>query len=807
MPVFFSLQISPPLNGVEYYAQRQFGTAEISVADADIEPLPGHTNPFRLCANRNATYRSYKLEFELTTGDPVALNNSAHVFPYRTENSNTRKGALLVYQGPLGHKTVVGTPLETPGDWNLGCLWIRIYEPDTDKGAMGGVNMPKVYFELPTGEKYFIGSDFSKLQDRADLTIPNRVTNPNPNENFGPETGWFKSWSITRSMLTGVCQVNGWNRIDSGARVREIELGWTGRGEFQPAPGNYEPHATVNNYASYLGRRMTVEPGKIAVLTGRLPTFPSTRNGEAVMTAGEVRYWSICGIDDDPLSPLPATTIHGIADSEVQIDANRNYVIAYSRANDRPANATEANGVSWVDWGTQSDMGLLIRYVNIDPEWTFDYSPQEHHLDFSHSDWAGTLYDSTLIGLNWRNGFMKCYLPKIHYLTKTEFEALGNNVHAEMIPAWVDGSLNATVNEARICSITASSFLDTIAVNLAHNVNDGLTNTAWSSAFGQQSGWIKVDLDTVKIISAIKLNWDWILFGKNYTLETSFDDVNWTVFATATNENGQIDLYKNLQNVNGRYVRLHLTQQNIFYYRLLEFEVYTNDCNCEAPNLATPNIEIRANALLQGAYNPVNQLHHTLLRNNNLLPNIQPFNTAPWFYNGSETAATIPANTTDWVLLEVRNISNVVIATRAALLLNNGSIIDANGSFSGVTFPNLLPGNYYLSLKTRNHAAVISSAPVTLPNIVPFAFSLLGNILFGTSQLVLAGNGQYTLKAGDLNADAIISFADFIQYISQSTASNQYLNADANLDGNVTITDFNLFLQNVGHIGASGLRY
>lgn len=89
---FFSLQISPPLNGKEYYAQRQFGTAEISVADIDIQPLPGHTNPFLVGANRNATNRSYKYEFDLTTGDPTTLNSTAHTYPYRDNSINKRKG-------------------------------------------------------------------------------------------------------------------------------------------------------------------------------------------------------------------------------------------------------------------------------------------------------------------------------------------------------------------------------------------------------------------------------------------------------------------------------------------------------------------------------------------------------------------------------------------------------------------------------------------------------------------------------------------------------------------------------------------
>ena len=597
---FFSVQVSPPLNGKEYYAQRVFGTAEVSIADADIEPMPGSTNPFRVGANRNAANRKYRLEFDLTTGNPTTLNNGAHDYPYR-QNSNSRKAGMIVYQGPLGHKTVVGTPILNGGDWNLGAVWIRIYEPDDQANALGDVPMPKVWFELPSGEKYFIGSDFTSLQQRADTSIANRNTPPNGNNNTGvdsnPTAGWFKSWGITRGMLNGVCLYNNWSRPDSGTRVNQIDLGWTGRGEFQAAPGNVEPHATTNNYASYLGRSLTLPPGYVAVLTGKLPTFPSTRNGEATMVAAQTRYWSICGIDQDPLSPLPATTINAISDDDVVIDNQRNYIIAYSRPSDRPNNTQATNGVSWVDWGTQSSIGMLMRWVSISPEWSFPLAPQENHLDWAHSDWAGSQYDSALIGLNWRNGFMQCYLPKVHLLTKAEFEALGTDLSAEKIPVWVDNTYKIGPSEALLGTISVSSVLDNSPGNAATNANDGDYTTGWSSGFGAQNASITVDLGSPKVVSAIKLYWDWIFFAKKYTIEVSDDNMTWNTIVSTPAENGQIDLYKNIPNVKAKYIRLNLTEANAGWYRLGEFEVFTNDCNCTSPTVSILNPKPRPSNL------------------------------------------------------------------------------------------------------------------------------------------------------------------------------------------------------------------
>jgi F5/8 type C domain len=346
----------------------------------------------------------------------------------------------------------------------------------------------------------------------------------------------------------------------------------------------------------------------VVVLTGKLPTFPATRNGEATMTRGQVRYWSICGIDQDPLSPLPATTINAITDDDVTIDNQRNYVIAYSRTADRPANATAANGVSWVDWGTQSSIGLMIRWVCIAPEWNFAWSPHENHLSWARSDWAGSKYDSTLLGVNWRNGFMQCYLPKVHYLTKAEFEALGSRLSAEKVPVWVDETYKIGPSEALLGKVTASSVFDNTPAAAVANLNDGNYNTAWASAFGQPNATVTVDLGKVKVISAIKLYWDLIFFAQNYTINISDDNVNWSTIIDVRNGNGQIDLHKNLQNIRARYVRISMTQSNS-WFRLGEVEVYTNDCDCNAPTTAVTTPPRRERTLTAFPNPTADQLH------------------------------------------------------------------------------------------------------------------------------------------------------------------------------------------------------
>ncbi len=75
-------------------------------------------------------------------------------------------------------------------------------------------------------------------------------------------------------------------------------------------------------------------------------------------------------------------------------------------------------------------------------------------------------------------------------------------------------------------------------------------------------------------------------------------------------------------------------------------------------NLSPDVVKLKLKIQLQGAYNAVNGQMNTHLLQQNLLPLTQPFNTAPWNYNGNEAlpnSSYFPANTVDWILVELRD--------------------------------------------------------------------------------------------------------------------------------------------------------
>jgi len=226
-----------------------------------------------------------------------------------------------------------------------------------------------------------------------------------------------------------------------------------------------------------------------------------------------------------------------------------------------------------------------------------------------------------------------------------------------------------------------------------------------------------------------------------------------------------------------------------------------------------PYVLFRAKVRLQGPFNAATGLMSTQLQGAGLLPYFQPFYDAPWYYPGYNedvgSAANIPPNVTDWILLEARNAAtpDIIAEQRAVFLRNDGTVIDIDGT-EGAQFFFLSPNTaYYFIARSRNHLAVMSSAPVTVPNFPAFDFTLPANINGGNTQLTPLGSDLFGLPAGDINANGIISVADFNIYMQQASFTNNYLNADINMDKNTTIADFNLLQPNLSRIGVLQVRY
>jgi len=225
---------------------------------------------------------------------------------------------------------------------------------------------------------------------------------------------------------------------------------------------------------------------------------------------------------------------------------------------------------------------------------------------------------------------------------------------------------------------------------------------------------------------------------------------------------------------------------------------------------------IACKTFLQGAYQSGSLMSTSLT---NIMPGIQPYNSDPWNYSGTESLNFVPLNMVDWVLIELRNSVDptIIVSRRAALLLVNGEIVDTNMTLS-VNFPNISPGDYYLCIYHRNHFPVMSASTISLPNTVPYDFSDTLNFPpygGGSKALVELESGVFGMIAGDVNMDGAIKYSGpandrgpVLQYIvnqsgstSITTTVSAYSVEDINMDSIIKYSgpgnDPSLIIQNL----------
>lgn len=204
---------------------------------------------------------------------------------------------------------------------------------------------------------------------------------------------------------------------------------------------------------------------------------------------------------------------------------------------------------------------------------------------------------------------------------------------------------------------------------------------------------------------------------------------------------------------------------------------------------STGMMGLSANVFLQGAYSSGSTMNNGSV----YVPLTQPYNFSPFNYAGTESVFSMSSNIVDWVLVELRqSISpSVSFAKRAALLKNDGSIVDLDGS-SAIQIPvaTVPSGNYFLVVKHRNHIPIMSSLPITLASGTTATYSLSASQsqVSGTNPLQLLSGGMYGMIAGDTSPDGIVNASD---RVAARTASGMtgYNTADASLDGIVNSID------------------
>jgi hypothetical protein len=175
-------------------------------------------------------------------------------------------------------------------------------------------------------------------------------------------------------------------------------------------------------------------------------------------------------------------------------------------------------------------------------------------------------------------------------------------------------------------------------------------------------------------------------------------------------------------------------------------------------------ITVNAKVFLQGPYITATSLMNTNLNSLNYLPLSQPYNTTPWNYTGTESVPSgffsTRTSIVDWVMIELRTTadSSSALIRKAALIRDDGMIVDCFDGISPVYISNGTAGNYYIVVYHRNHLEIMSANAVAISGNTPLYDFTTGLTGYYGGDAQLLNTGVYGMYAGDINANSSVRY-------------------------------------------------
>ena len=330
-------------------------------------PDGGAVNPFVAGARRDGAARSWTVE---VVDEPVPASERAR---------NT------IYARPTQ-----GQAIE---------LAYRVYEPDRGRDLTGDTGLPEADVVLGDGKVLRGEEACAAIND--------------PNRDITVQTVPAETWRTVTSCRPGHPAFDPvrWERffnLDYATASVPADCTEAGFAARRQAPAEQRGGLYSNKDSAYVFAHLSRTFGEVVVVTGTLPVFPATGDGQAVMGTGQLRFWSLCTGE----SRVTTRTPDCLADRQVPIDAARRYTVVVSKAADRPANARPGCGVGWLDWGERGDGAgnpdyalLIMRNMLVSPD--FEQAIQRVPRPGAEADTMGP------------------YFPAGAYTSKAAFEARG----------------------------------------------------------------------------------------------------------------------------------------------------------------------------------------------------------------------------------------------------------------------------------------------------------------------------------------------------------------------------------------------
>lgn len=205
--------------------------------------------------------------------------------------------------------------------------------------------------------------------------------------------------------------------------------------------------------------------------------------------------------------------------------------------------------------------------------------------------------------------------------------------------------------------------------------------------------------------------------------------------------------------------------------------------------------------MLGGAFDAETGLMKDGLRSAELVPVKEPYTELGYdFTSGAQKVAdesvfdvTGENAIIDWVVLEIRarKTGTPVVYSKAALVQADGDVVDVDGE-SPVSVP-LSGSNYYISIRHRNHLAVMTAKPITLKA----GYDFITMPAYGTEGVKMT-NGKQVLWPGNANWNSVVNYVGtnndkdvILTMVGEENPNNVvegYFGSDTNMDGLIKYT-------------------
>jgi hypothetical protein len=365
----------------------------VSIGEAlegpDFEPDPGSTNPFRVGANRLAEPRNFTLRI---------LAENAPTDP-------KQRPANTLYAGKEGGELMFVNRTYLSDQGSDGAGWGSANSP----GKGGG--LPTYTGTLADGTKLSAEEVVKRFAQPIEGATKQPITaeqwemiahakdnDPTLDPATAParkEPRWEKYWNIKYSILGAFKTPEERAKIPYAAAM----------------DGGGDPET------QYMLIHLSRKFGPVYVMRGKMPMFPNTYAGASgkgleIMPDAQTQYFSLVSCEAAPSGQI----VDGLTDMQIPLDKDGYYTIVYSRKEDRPKNATDENGVAWIEWSprgegidgpkNRTDFGMLmLRFMANNPDW-----PERPDNVTKPGD---------------EEAVMGPYYPRGEYITKEAFEQKG----------------------------------------------------------------------------------------------------------------------------------------------------------------------------------------------------------------------------------------------------------------------------------------------------------------------------------------------------------------------------------------------